>query len=121
MTDAPADTTPVPAEVEQAIRRLADDPDKTGAALSLAAIANRATAALNSLARSEANARRGQEDWGSWASLANAARDAVLKLAATRRVATDLAKRAATPGASPPPAPSPPPSSGGPPDTPPPP
>ena len=110
---------PVPSEVEEAIRALTDSPTKSEAVLALAAIANRATAAVNTLARAEANARRGQDDWGSWAILANAARDAVLKLAALRRVATDLARRAATPDASRPPAQSPPPSSGDPPDTPP--
>ena len=96
MTDSPpesAPSPPVPPDVEQAIRRVSEDPSRPDAALALAAIANRATAALNALARAEANARRGQDDWGAWASLANAARDAVLKMAACRRVATDLARR----------------------------
>ena len=69
----------------------AERPDQ--AALTLAAIAHRAIAELNTLARGEANKRRGQPDWGMWASLANAARDAVLKLSACRRVAVELAQK----------------------------
>lgn len=96
MTEPPSDLVekrPLPSAVDQLIRAAADNPARTEAVLTLAAIANRAIAALNTLARSEANARRGGEDWGAWASLANAARDAVLKMAACRKVATDLARR----------------------------
>ena len=84
---------PIPKEVDDAIRGVtaAERPDQ--AALTLAAIAHRAIAELNTLARGEANKRRGQPDWGMWASLANAARDAVLKLSACRRVAVELAQK----------------------------
>jgi len=84
---------PVPPEVEASIQAALDNPVRGEAVLSLAAIANRAAAALNTLARSESNARRGAEDWGTWAALANAARDAVLKMATCRKVATDVARR----------------------------
>lgn len=83
----------LPQEVERAIRAT-DGGAPIDSALTLAAIANRAIAELNKLARAEANARRGQADWGAWASLANAARDAVLKTATCRKVATELAQRA---------------------------
>jgi hypothetical protein len=94
----PAAGRPLPAAVEAAIRAAAAAERPEQAALTLAAIATRAVAELNRLARAEAAGRRGQPDWGPWASLANAARDAVLKLSACRRVAADLAKRAAGPG-----------------------
>jgi hypothetical protein len=79
--------------VEDAIRT-AEGADPVQAALTLAAIANRAVAELNKLARAESTTRRGQPDWGAWASLANAARDAILKTATCRKVATDLSRRA---------------------------
>ena len=88
---------PLPPAVEQAIREATESPERADAVLTLATIANRSIAALNALARSEANARRGAEDWGAWASLANAARDAVLKMATCRKIATDLAKGARGP------------------------
>ncbi len=83
---------PLPRELEDAIRA-AEGADPVQAALTLAAIANRAVAELNKLARAESTVRRGQPDWGAWASLANAARDAVLKTATCRKVATDLSRK----------------------------
>ena len=96
MTASEADLVehrPVPREVEDAIQTALNNPSREDAVLSLAAIANRTIAALNSLARTESNARRGQPDWGTWAALANAARDTVLKTATLRKTATTLARR----------------------------
>ena len=83
----------LPKEIEEAIRAAAAGGAPEQDALTLAAIANRAIAELNKLAKAEANARRGQPEWGAWAGLANTARDAVLKLAAARRVAGELARK----------------------------
>jgi hypothetical protein len=88
--DAPR---PLPKEVEDAIRGVATAESPAAAALTLAAIANRAVAELNKLARAQSNTRRGQPDWGTRAGLANTARDAVLRVATLRKVATDLATR----------------------------
>jgi hypothetical protein len=84
----------IPPEVDTLVRAAAEAASPVQAALTLAAIANRAIAELNKVARGEANARRGAEDWGAWASLANAARDAALKTATCRKVATELSRRA---------------------------
>jgi hypothetical protein len=88
-----AEARPLPPAVDEAIRGVAAAERPDQAALTLAAIATRAIAELNRLARAEANQRRGRPDWGAWASLANAARDAVLKLSACRRAAADLARK----------------------------
>ena len=85
---------PVPPEVEAALQAALSNPSREEAVLTLAAIANRTIAVLNTLARNESNARRGQEDWGTWAALANAARNTVLQTATLRRTATAIAKRA---------------------------
>jgi hypothetical protein len=84
---------PIPREVDQAIRDAATIQAPARAALTLAAIANRAIAELNKLARAEANRRRGQADWGTWAGLANTARDAVLRVSSCRKAATELVQR----------------------------
>jgi hypothetical protein len=84
--------SPLPGEVDAAIRAAAEGESPERAALTLSAIANRAIAELNKLARSEAVRRRGTPEWGTWAGLANTARDAVLRTAACRKAATDLAK-----------------------------
>ena len=86
----------IPREVEAAIRGVASAGAPEQAALTLAAIATRAVAELNKLARAEANRRRGQADWGAWAGLANTARDAVLRVATCRKAATELAQRGET-------------------------
>jgi hypothetical protein len=65
------------------------DIPRAEAAATLAAIAHRATNDLYRIARAESGARRGSPEWGAWAALANAARDAVLKMAAIRRTAND--------------------------------
>jgi len=80
----------VPTEVEVAIKNAIENPRRAEAALVLASIANRAVAALHQLARTEANARKGAPDWGRWASLTNASRDAVLRTATCRQTANQL-------------------------------
>ncbi len=81
---------PVPAEVEAAIRATADLPPEQ-AAYVLAAVANRAAAALHKLAREGAEGKKGQPDWGRWARLQNASRDAVLRTATSREIAGEIA------------------------------
>jgi len=88
-----AEARTLPQAVDEAIRGVAAAERPDQAALTLAAIAARAIAELNRLARAEANQRRGQPDGGPWASLANAARDAVLKVSTCRRVAAELARK----------------------------
>lgn len=90
----------LPPEIDAAIRQIGAGANRAEAALLLAAIANRATAALHQLARTESTARKGQSDWGRWASLTNASRDAVLRTATCRQTAAQLA-RGATPEAGP--------------------
>lgn len=82
---------PVLPELLDAVARLSmGDGRRDEAAEALAAVAHRAASALHRLARAEAAARRDDPSWGAWAALANAARDAVLKLAAVRRTAADV-------------------------------
>ncbi len=81
---------PVPEEVEAAVREAAGLPPDQ-AAYVLAAIANRAAAALHKLARDTADGRKGQPDWGRWARLQNASRDAVLRTATSRELAGEIA------------------------------
>lgn len=80
----------LPGEIEAAIKETLENPRSAEAALRLAAIANRATTALHQLARKEAAARKGQPDWGRWASLTNVSRDAVLRTATCRQTAKAL-------------------------------
>lgn len=72
-----------PDAIDTALRAWRAGPPER-AAIDLAAIANRAIIELHNVARAEANKRRGGEDWGQWARLANAARSGVLQLAAVR-------------------------------------
>ena len=60
------------------------------AAVELAELVNRAAVELHKLARAQAQARRGEADWGEWAKLANAARTAVLQAASCRDAARGL-------------------------------
>ena len=82
----------VPIDVEAAIKTALANSNRAEATLVLASIANRAAAALHQVARSEAAARKGQPDWGRWAALSNVSRDAVLRTAAGRQTATQLAQ-----------------------------
>ena len=60
------------------------------AAQTLTELVNRAAVELHKLARAQAQARRGEADWGEWAKLANAARTAVLQAASCRDAARGL-------------------------------
>lgn len=82
----------IPIEVEAVIKAAIADPQRGEASLLLASIANRATAALHQVARAEAAARKGQPEWGRWAALTNISRDAVLRTAASRQSASQLAQ-----------------------------
>ncbi len=81
----------VPPEVEAAIASAIADLPSAVAAHVLASIANRAAAALHKLAREVAESKRGTPEWGRWARLQNASRDAVLRTASCREVAGELA------------------------------
>jgi hypothetical protein len=61
------------------------------AAVALAELVNRTSVELHKLARAQAQARRGEPEWGDWAKLANAARTAVLQAASCRDAARGLA------------------------------
>ncbi len=74
---------------EQVLRDAASRPPLE-AALALAELVNRSSVELHKLARAQAQARRGQADWGEWAKLANAARTAVLQAASCRDAARGL-------------------------------
>ncbi|HEX2035472.1 MAG TPA: hypothetical protein VHS99_14940 [Chloroflexota bacterium] len=91
--EEPSAARPLPKEIEDALRGVSGAETPAQAALTLSAIANRAVAELNKLARAEANRRRGQPDWGTWAGLANAARDAVLRVSTCRKAAVELARK----------------------------
>ena len=82
----------LPPEIESAIKGAEENLSPAEAALRLAAIANRATAALHQLVRAQANQTKGQPSWGRWASLMNASRDAVLRTATCRQTASQLVK-----------------------------
>jgi|DewCreStandDraft_5_1066085.scaffolds.fasta_scaffold159365_1 hypothetical protein len=75
---------------EALVERLVADRPAAAAALALAELARQATIELHKLARAEANARRGQADWGAWAKLANAARTALLQTTTCRDAAREL-------------------------------
>lgn len=90
--------TRIPVEVRDAFARLTSGSvPRADAAATLAAIAHRATNDLHRVARAEAGARRDLPEWGAWAALANAARDAVLKMAAIRRTANEATGGATAP------------------------
>lgn len=84
---------PVPAEVEAAIARALAELPAEEASYVVASIANRAASALQKLSRSKAEEKRGTPEWGRWARLQNASRDAVLRTATCREVARDVASR----------------------------
>jgi hypothetical protein len=82
--DGPTRTT------EEWISQIVDGQAPEAAALALAEASSRVVAELHRRARAEAQARRGQPDWGRWAKLANAARGTVLQAASCRDVAREL-------------------------------
>jgi hypothetical protein len=71
--------------------RLVEGQSSEAAALALANLSSRVVTELYKLARTEAQARRGQADWGRWAKLANAARNTALQSASCRDVAREIA------------------------------
>ncbi len=72
------------------VRALAADQPPADAALALANLSARVATELQKLARAQAEAHRGQPEWGRWAKLANAARSGVLQAASCRDAARDL-------------------------------
>lgn len=83
----------VQARVDALIRELAGGRSSEEAAYVAAVILNRAATELHRVARAEATARKGQEGWGRWAGLQNAARNAVLLSSTCRDTAAALAGR----------------------------
>lgn len=81
----------VPAEIEAALKALVATLPAAEAAQVLAATGNRAVALLHKVARDAAEGKRGTTEWGRWARLQNSARDAVLRTAAAREVANEIA------------------------------
>ena len=77
-------------DIDTRVRAIARDEEAAAAALTLASVVHRASNELQKLSRNEAGQRRGQADWGSWASLQNASRDMVLKAATCRKTARQL-------------------------------
>lgn len=79
---------------EQLVRTAVAGRSPVDAGLALAELSSRVAVELHKLARAEAQARRGQDDWGAWAKLANAARTAVLQAASCRDAARELSGEA---------------------------
>jgi hypothetical protein len=75
------------------LAELTDGAEATEVALALAVVINRAATRLHNLGRAEAQARKGQAEWASWAGLQNAARAAVLQASTCRDLAARLAGR----------------------------
>lgn len=84
----------LPPDIDGHVRAIAREQEPAAAVLALALIVHRATNELQKLSRREAGRRRGQPDWGAWASLQNATRDMVLKAATCRKTARQLAAAA---------------------------
>src|SRR3954469_24884570 len=59
----------------------------------LATLANRAANELHKLARQEALARKGAEEWGNWAALQNASRNVILQASTCRELANRIVSR----------------------------
>lgn len=85
---------PLPSDIDSHLRAIAREQEPAAAVLALALIVHRATNELQKLSRREAGRRRGQPDWGAWASLQNATRDMVLKAATCRKTARQMAAAA---------------------------
>ncbi len=70
-------------ELEAAIHEIgSSSPER--AVEDLARLANRAIVDLHVVARAQASQRKGSDDWGQWARLANAVRGGVLQIAAIK-------------------------------------
>ena len=83
-------------EIDAVIRETGNRAD-AAAAVELALMANRVVSELHKVARKIANEKRGTPEWGRWASLVNTSRDAVLRTAACRKTASQLAQQEARP------------------------
>jgi hypothetical protein len=92
----------LPSEAEDLVQRYAASQPPEEAARLLANLASRVLAVLHQLARTEANRRKGQPDWGQWARLVNASRSAVLAASSCRDAALALSVRPAGAEVSPP-------------------
>jgi len=90
---APAERN-LQAEADRAIKGLQDGLDADVSVYAMAVLVNRAAAELHRLAKSEATARKGTEQWGTWAALQNSARRLVLDSSPARDGAARLAGRA---------------------------
>ena len=84
----------VQAQADRLIKDFAAALGPAEAVYAVAVLANRAAAELHRLGRGEATARKGTPEWGSWASLQNAARSLVLQSSTARDLAAELAGRA---------------------------
>lgn len=81
------------AEADAHLAAAVEGLDPPEAALLLSVLANRAATRLHNLARAEATARKGEEDWPTWAQLQNASRNGVLQSSTARDLAARLAGR----------------------------
>lgn len=75
------------------LAELTKETEPAEAALALAVLINRAATRLHNVGRAEAQARKGQADWASWAALQNAARAVVLQASTCRDLAARLTGR----------------------------
>jgi hypothetical protein len=80
----------LPPEAEAALEAIAAVEPATERARMLANTINRAVAQLHRLARDQASARKGESDWGTWAKLVNASRQAVLQAATCRDITNGM-------------------------------
>ncbi len=95
-SSAPRPATPggdVQAEADRLIKGLEAELGAEAAVYAVAVLANRAAAELHRLAKSEATARKGTPEWGTWAALQNSARKLVLDSSTARDGAARLAGR----------------------------
>ena len=90
MTVPPGD---VQARVDALLREHVAGLDAVESSYLLAVLANRTAAERHRLARQVAGARRGAEDWGTWAALQNASRTLVLQSSTCRDQAARLSGR----------------------------
>ncbi len=89
------------ARAEAWLAQLVEGRSPEAAALALANLASQVVAELYKRAHAEAQARRGQPEWGRWARLANGARNTALQAASCRDVARELTGRPAPPAEAP--------------------
>ena len=84
----------VQAEADRVIKELSARLGPEEAVYAVTVLANRAAAEMHRLAKTEATARKGSPEWGTWASFQNAARNLVLQSSTARDIAAKLAGRA---------------------------